>query len=115
MGPAFALLTLSIAAAELKRAKIGWVEPDLRKWQKTLFTLRDSYYPGDLGFDPLGFKPKSPEAFRDMQTRELQNGRLAMLGVAGMCSQELANHKTIMATIDFYQKIYSGVNPYEVM
>ena len=35
-----------------------------------------------------------------------------MIGWAGMCAQELVNHRTIMDTIDFYNKIYSGVNPY---
>jgi hypothetical protein len=111
--PAFAVLTLSIMAAELKRASIGWVEPDLGTWT-TLFTLRDGYYPGDLGFDPLGLKPTDGKKFASMQTKELQNGRLAMLGVFGMVSQELINHKTIFETIDFYQKVYSGINPYEV-
>merc|ERR1712154_123404 len=112
--PAFALLTVAIAAAELKRATIGWVEPNLGSWTKTLWTLRDNYYPGDLGFDPLGFKPTDANAFADMQTRELQNGRLAMLGVAGMCSQELVNHKTIFETFEFYNKVYSGVDPYQM-
>ena len=112
--PAFAFLTVMIAAAELKRASIGWVEPDFGNWSKTLWKLRDNYYPGDLGFDPLGLKPKDAKAFANMQTRELQNGRLAMLGVAGMCSQELVNHRTIFATIDFYNKVYSGQNPYEM-
>lgn len=111
--PAFILLTLGIAAAELKRATIGWVEPDFSNWTKTLWKLRDNYYPGDVGFDPLNFKPTESKAFANMQTRELQNGRLAMLGWAGMCSQELVNHKTIADTIDFYQKVYSGINPYE--
>lgn len=111
--PAFALLTVFIAAAELKRATIGWMEPRYQRGSRTLWTLRDNYYPGDIGFDPLGLKPTDPKDFADMQTKELQNGRLAMLGVAGMCSQELVNHKTIMETIDFYQKIYSGVNPYD--
>jgi len=111
--PAFILLSLGIAAAELKRATIGWVEPQYKFGSRTLWTLRDTYYPGDLGFDPLGLKPSDPKAFADMQTRELQNGRLAMLGVFGMCSQELVNHKTIFATIDFYNKVYSGINPYD--
>ncbi len=112
--PAFALLTVAIAAAELKRASIGWVEPDFSSWNKTLWKLRDNYYPGDVGFDPLGLKPEDPKAYANMQTRELQNGRLAMLGVAGMCSQELVNHRTIFETFDFYQKIYSGIDPYSV-
>ena len=70
--------------------------------------MRDSYYPGDVGFDPLGLKPTDPAEFATMQTRELQNGRLAMIGVAGMCAQELINHKTIFETIRYYQNIYSG-------
>ena len=110
--PAFALFTAAIAAAELRRAQIGWVEPNLGSWTTTLWKLRDNYYPGDLGFDPLGLKPTDPKAFRNMQTRELQNGRLAMLGWAGMCSQELVNHRTIFETIDFYSKVYNGENPY---
>ena len=108
-GPLFALLTLGIGIAETFRAQKGWVEPGAG----TLWTLRDTYYPGDLGFDPLGLKPTDPKEFATMQTKELQNGRLAMLGVAGMCAQELTNHKTIVDTFIFYQKFYSGVNPYE--
>ena len=111
--PVFIVLSLGIAAAELKRAKIGWVEPSYKPGSRTLWTLRDEYYPGDVGFDPLGFKPQDPKAFADMQTRELQNGRLAMIGIIGMMSQELVNHKTIGATIDFYEKVYSGINPYD--
>jgi hypothetical protein len=110
--PVFALLTAAIAAAELNRARIGWVEPDLGSWTKTLWKLRDNYYPGDIGFDPLGLKPTDAQAYANMQTRELQNGRLAMLGVAGMCAQELVNHRTIIETLDFYSKVYSGENPY---
>lgn len=112
--PAFALLTALIAAAELKRANIGWVEPDFASWNKTLWRLRDNYYPGDVGFDPLGLKPTDAKAFANMQTREIQNGRLAMLGVAGMCAQELVNHRTIFETIDFYTKINAGENPYAI-
>jgi len=110
--PAFAILTLAIAAAEIYRAQRGWVEPQFRIGSNTLFTLRDSYYPGDLGFDPLGLKPTENYAFQRMQTKELSNGRLAMLGWAGMCAQELVNHKTIGDTLDFYQTVYSGGNPY---
>jgi hypothetical protein len=80
-----------IAAAELKRATIGWVEPD-----KELFTLREGYTPGDIGFDPLGLKPKGAAEFRTMQTKELQNGRLAMLAAAGFMAQELVDGKGIL-------------------
>jgi len=106
------LMGLLIGAAELRRAQVGWVEPNPSVFD-TLFALRENYYPGDVGFDPLGLKPTDKKSYESMQTKELQNGRLAMLGVAGMCAQELVNHKTIFETFEFYQKVYSGVNPYE--
>lgn len=40
--------------------------------------VRDDIIPGDLGFDPLGLKPSDPEGFATMQTKELNNGRLAV-------------------------------------
>lgn len=106
------IMGLLIGAAELRRATIGWVEPNPSVFD-TLFALRENYYPGDIGFDPLGLKPTDKAGFETMQTKELQNGRLAMIGAAGMCAQELVNHKTIMDTLEFYQKVYSGGNPYE--
>jgi hypothetical protein len=46
--------------------------------------------PGDLDFDPLGLKPSDPAEFKEMQTKEINNGRLAMIAAAGMIAQELA-------------------------
>lgn len=42
-------LFLAINFAEAFRANKGWVNPT----EGSLFTLRDSYYPGDLGFVSL--------------------------------------------------------------
>merc|ERR1711966_609864 len=53
--------------------------------------LRDDYYPGDIGFDPLGIRPEDPAELDEMITEELQNGRLAMLAAAGFLAQETAN------------------------
>ncbi len=83
---------LAINIAEALRANAGWVEPGLG----ALFTLREKYYPGDLGFDPLGLKPKDAQGFANMQAKELSNGRLAMLAAAGMCAQELATGKPLL-------------------
>jgi light-harvesting complex I chlorophyll a/b binding protein 1 len=44
--------------------------------------------PGDLGFDPLNLKPEDPETWEKVQVRELKNGRLAMLAIAGMLYTE---------------------------
>merc|ERR1719353_1479263 len=51
--------------------------------------IRSDFESGDLGFDPLGLKPTDPEELKEMQTKELQNGRLAMIAAAGMIVQEL--------------------------
>lgn len=89
------LLAIAIGAAEIKRADIGWVEPtNVPVGQPGL--LRSMYTPGDIGFDPLGLKPSDPAAFKLMQTKELQNGRLAMLAAAGFMAQELVDGKGIL-------------------
>jgi len=46
---------------------------------------------GDIGFDPAGLKPSDPAEFADIATKELQNGRVAMLAIAGFVAQELVN------------------------
>lgn len=86
---------LAINIAEALRASVGWVEPGLGP----LFSLRENYYPGDIGFDPLGLKPKTAEDFDNMQAKELSNGRLAMFAAAGMCAQELVNGKGILENL----------------
>jgi hypothetical protein len=55
--------------------------------------LKDDYAVGDLGFDPLGLK--TDENFAEKRTKELQNGRLAMLAIAGFNAQELTDGKPI--------------------
>lgn len=69
----FEILALTIGAAELYRALRGWENPTEAgdKGQ----ALKDTYYPGDIGFDPLGLKPSNPDEFANMATKELQNGR----------------------------------------
>ncbi|CAJ1953580.1 unnamed protein product [Cylindrotheca closterium] len=89
------ILGVGIARAELDRAEIGWVEPENTPVDKPGL-LREEYIPGNLGFDPLGLKPEDPEEFFAMQTKELQNGRLAMLAAAGFLAQELVDGKGIL-------------------
>merc|ERR1719326_657870 len=62
-----------------------------------LWAIRSDYESGDLGFDPLGLKPRDPYEYRVMQDKELNNGRLAMIGIAGMVAQELATGKKLFA------------------
>ena len=62
---------------------------------KGLWTLKEGHVPGDLGFDPLGLKPKDAAGLLKMQNKEINNGRLAMLAIAGMVAQELATGKAL--------------------
>jgi len=106
----FAFLTTAIAVCEVQRANTGWTKPvEAMQYNadneiKGAFgaLLRDDYYPGDIGWDPLGLKPSDPAEFATMQTKELQNGRLAMLAAMGMIVQEQVTHETIGATISNY-------------
>ena len=43
---------------------------------------------GDFGFDPVGFG-SNPEKMKDLQMKELANGRLAMFAFGGMVTQSV--------------------------
>jgi hypothetical protein len=62
---------------------------NLMQWDKT-WRMKSDRQPGELGFDPLGLKPQNYNEFKEMQTKELNNGRLAMIAAAGMIAQEIA-------------------------
>jgi len=89
----FELLGLIIGALEFNRALEGWENPGNVLGSGR--TLKEEYFPGDVGFDPLGLAPSDPDEFFELHTKEIQNGRLAMLGWAGMVAQELVNGKEI--------------------
>jgi len=59
------------------------------------WTIKEDHESGNFNFDPLGLKPTDPEELKEMQTKELNNGRLAMLAAAGMIAQELATGKKL--------------------
>merc|ERR1719243_343453 len=81
-----------LAVPEVFRALRGWMDPSV---PENYFQLRPEYIPGDLDFDPAGLKPEDPEEFKEMQTKELQHCRLAMLAAAGMIVQELQTGATL--------------------
>jgi len=88
----FELLAVAIGIVETSRAQNGWTPPAQVEGKQF---LNDDYYPGDVNFDPLGLKPEDPAEFAEMQTKELQHGRLAMLASMGFIAQELTDQMGI--------------------
>merc|ERR1740138_1230736 len=82
--------------AELYRSQRGWLNPTKNGLGDFPRLLDDDYYPGDIGFDPFGLKPEGAVEFAEMQTKELQHGRLAMLAIAGFVAQELVDGAPIL-------------------
>ena len=68
----------------------GWKGPG--ESEGIIADLKSDYLAGDLKFDPLGFGGKTN---KELQTKEINNGRLAMLGVAGIVAQELVTGQSI--------------------
>ncbi|KAJ1412677.1 chlorophyll a/b-binding protein domain-containing protein [Ochromonadaceae sp. CCMP2298] len=60
-----------------------------------LAKLSKTHVAGDLRFDPLNLKPRTDKDLRAMRTKEINNGRLAMIGVVGIVVQELITNTPI--------------------
>jgi len=88
-------LLLAIGIAESYRVAVGWNDPTSSQF----YSLRDDYEPGNLGFDPLGLLPDDPKEASDMKSKELNNGRLAMIAVAGFVAQELRDGQPIFNSL----------------
>jgi len=89
----WAVMAGGIGAAEAFRINAGFRELDGEKL-KAETALRPGYYPGDLGFDPLGLQPEDAEELRLMQEKELAHCRLAMIAAAGFLAQEAVTKAT---------------------
>lgn len=69
----------------------GWENPT-----NNLFKLQDDYQPGDLG---LSDKPLDDPELNILMDKELNNGRLAMIGVLGFIVQELITNESIFRIV----------------
>lgn len=84
-------LVLAIGLAESWRVAVGWATPTGTGFN----ALKDDYEMGNLFFDPLNLKPTDAEEYKVLQTKELNNGRLAMIAIAAFTAQELVNGREI--------------------
>jgi hypothetical protein len=63
----------------------GWESPsETNAAGDSVASVKSNYVNGDLKFDPLGLTPKTADGFKSLRTKELNNGRLAMIAVFGM-------------------------------
>jgi len=51
--------------------------------------------PGDLGFDPLGLRPTDPKEYLELQRKEINNARLAMMAWAGIIGKQLMTGEAV--------------------
>ena len=69
----------------------GWENP-----KNNLFKLNEDYQPGDLG---LSNKSNNDPELNVLMDKELNNGRLAMIGVLGYIVQELITNESIFKIV----------------
>jgi light-harvesting complex I chlorophyll a/b binding protein 1 len=85
-------LVLAIGIAEAYRVALAWDTPTGAGFN----AIKDEYVMGEIGFDPLNFlAEKTPEEVLALKNKELNNGRLAMIAVAGFVAQEFVNNTEI--------------------
>lgn len=85
-----------IAVAEGQTIVSGWQKLEETMKEPLGFAkLSKTYTPGELGFDPFKLSPKNAKDFATMKTKEINNGRLAMIAVVGIVVQELLTNEKI--------------------
>jgi len=96
-------LVLAIGIAESYRVSIGWATPTGAGFN----ALKDDYTPGDLRFDPLGLLPTDEDEVFALKTKELNNGRLAMIAIAGFVAQEFAQAASDGAPKEIFEHLFA--------
>lgn len=101
INPLYWVLVLGTAAAiDLKQNKLAEQQPE-------------GYFPGNLGWDPLGLYPEDEAGQRRMQLAEIKNGRLAMIAITAFAFQEaVQKYAVVNQTPFFFKPIQDVVDTY---
>ena len=71
------------------------------------------YFAGNLGFDPLGLYPKDKEGQKNMQLKEIKNGRLAMIAITAFSVQEFVSKVGVVdETPIFFKPLGQALHEY---
>ena len=69
------------------------------------------YFPGNLGFDPLGLYPKDEAGQKEMQLKEIKNGRLGMIAITAFAVQEFVSKLGVVdETPIFFKPIMTALH-----
>jgi len=103
------------AAVELATLNAQYLNPEDFAKRETVFAAKEKegLTPGIFGFDPLGlytFFGPNEAGKKAMQTAEIKNGRLAMLGITGFAIQEAIFRAPVIAqTPAFFKPFWEVV------
>jgi len=75
---------------------------ELENIKMKLDVKKEKYEPGDCNFDPLKLLPEDKEERKNMYTKELKHGRIAMVAVLGYVVQETLYQSPIVAQTPFF-------------
>jgi len=62
------------------------------------------YLPGDCNFDPLNLLPTDKKGQKEMMTKEIKHGRIAMMAVLGFAIQEAVYNVPVVAETPMFFK-----------
>merc|ERR1712232_1336833 len=99
------LLVGFIGALELNRAQIAFVPPP-ELGPDEAGKMRADHYPGDIGFDPLGLKPRTVRSSTSWSPRSSSTDVLLCLPLPVSSPRRLLTERESLSTLDSKYFVY---------